>query len=160
MNKPASVTASREKILSSLQAWINQKPGLDPRDYGDLSGYRGEVRRISKQRAHALELLSAVALRLDISAADIVAASGAAFSGRLTVNPETGKIDYCTGQYWPTEYRLAAAWVLQSALWASIRAEVQAENPEAPENGVSLGELIRKRARELLSVSVYRNFFN
>jgi hypothetical protein len=30
-------------------------------------------------------------------------------------------LDYCTGQYWPTEYRRAACAVLASALWAYKR---------------------------------------
>lgn len=38
-------------------------------------------------------------------------------------NPHTATLDYCTGQYWPTEYRKAACAVLASAVWSWMRDE-------------------------------------
>ena len=34
------------------------------------------------------------------------------------------KLSYCTGQYWPTEYRKAAAAVLSSVLWDYARSDM------------------------------------
>ena len=116
---------TKEHILLALRAWVNQRPGLEFANYGDLSSYRSELRSITKDRRDALELLSAVALRDSISAEDLLAAFRA-YSGRLSITEKNGKaqLDYCTGQYWPTEYRKAACAVLASALWERKRQDM------------------------------------
>ena len=110
---------TKAQIIAALYAWINQRPGLEFGNYGDVSAYRSELRSITKDRQHALQLLRAVELRDSITAEDMVAAFPRAFSGRLTIEetPKGAKLDYCTGQYWPTEYRKAACAVLASVLW-------------------------------------------
>ena len=70
--------------------------------------------------ANVRELLRYVELRASITADDIIEASKRAYSGRLTITAsDDGKvlIDYCTGQYFPTEYRKAACAVLSQAIW-------------------------------------------
>lgn len=114
---------TKEQILIALRAWINQRPGLEFGNYGDLSSYRAELRGIAKDRSHALELLSAVAMRDSITAENLIAAFPRAYSGRLSIADHKGgvKLEYCTGQYWPTEYRRAACAVLAAALWERKR---------------------------------------
>lgn len=118
----------KEALLQALRQWINQRPGLDPRDYGDSrSGFRAESRQITQDRSDAIEILGAVALRSYVTADHILQAAQHAFSGRLTItetSPGVFKLDYCTGQYWPTEYRKAAAAVLASAFWYAYRTEL------------------------------------
>jgi hypothetical protein len=108
----------KQQIVEALRAWINQRPGLDPRDYGDGPGYRSESRRITRQRDDALTLLRSVELA-DGLTADALRAAFRAYSGRLQLLDRGPAVylDYCTGQYWPTEYRAAACAVLASALW-------------------------------------------
>ena len=116
----------RDAILDALQAFAAQRPGLDPRDYisdyRDTAGraaYRSDSRKITRDLQDSRVLMGAVrrAFTLDV---DALRAAFGAFSGRLTLKTESnGRIEltYCTGQYWPTEYRKAVCAVLASALW-------------------------------------------
>jgi hypothetical protein len=135
----------KQQIVEALRSWINQRPGLDPRDYGDGPGYRSESRRITRQRDDALTLLHSVELA-DGLTAEALQEAFRAYSGRLvcvakpahsasqraayeTQRARGGilerpapdswlvELSYCVGQYWPTEYRAAACAVLASALW-------------------------------------------
>jgi hypothetical protein len=137
----------KEAICNALAAWIRQRPGLDYANYGDVSGYRAEQRSIARDKREAETLLAAVRWRDSITADMILEAARSAYSGRLSMRAyvdkwcdgvkhdvwcEDGKnervtIDYCTGQYWPTEYRRAACAVVASALW-----EWQRQNMPAP----------------------------
>ena len=127
---------TRDNILLALRAFVAQRPGLEYGNYGDWPNYRSEMRRITKQRHDAETLLSYVE-RSGMSTETLLSGFRA-FSGRLTWTPVTytaetcpgrpcadgcdhvgsgGRLDYCTGQYFPTEYRSAACAVLVSALW-------------------------------------------
>ena len=118
-------TPSKDTIIELLYAWINQKPGLDPQDYGygreGWNNYRSEAKRITGQKHDALILLNSVE-NSGITAEELVKAFQA-YSGRLEITQEGSeyRLSYCTGQYWPTEYRAAACAVLASALWAYHR---------------------------------------
>lgn len=121
---------TRDNILDALAHWINQRPGLEACNYfgsgnyrENLSNYRSESRRITRQLHDARTLLSAVRWRNSIDVPELTEAFRA-FSGRLTLHEnDTGgcRLEYCTGQYFPTEYRAAACAVLSSALWAHRR---------------------------------------
>lgn len=133
----------KQNILQCLRAFINQRPGLQFCNYGDVSAYRSEMRSITKAKHHAETLLNAVAWRDSITAADIIAASKGAFSGRLTIErTEKGgfKIDYCTGQYFPTEYRNAVCAVFSAVLWDYCRANMPAPSHYVAESWARLGE--------------------
>jgi hypothetical protein len=146
---------TKAAILSALSAFIRQRPGLDFANYGDISAYRSELRSITKDRHHAEELLAAVSWR-SISADDLLAAARGAFSGRLslTVNDNGGvSVNYCTGQYFPTEYRRAACTVLASALWGYWR---ECCAPEAENKA----QRIRDTAKRELSRAVARRYFS
>lgn len=115
---------ARDTILHALAAFAATRPGLDPRNYisgwSDTEGrkaYAAEVRSITKDLHHARALLTAVRLS-SISEAQLIEAFRA-FSGRLSWDGQ--RLDYCTGQYYPTEYRRAVCAVLASALWNYFR---------------------------------------
>ena len=102
-------------VFAAFAAFINQRPGLDFADYGDWKVFRSESASIGRDKKRAAAALYAAEL-LPWDAV-VMKAAFSAFSGRLTpVIREDGKLalDYCTGQYWPTEYRKAAASVLES----------------------------------------------
>lgn len=116
----------RERILDALRGWVAQRPGLDPRNYisdwRDAAGYaayRAESRAITRDKHDALALLRAVEWRAGIDANMLKNALRHSYSGRLSWDGE--RLDYCTGQYWPTEYRRAVCAVLASALWHATR---------------------------------------
>ena len=160
--------SNKEKLLDALRSFISQRPGLEFANYGEISSYRSEMRSITKDRHHAEALLSAVAWRDSISAEQIIEASKHAFSGRLTIEPvymqNSGyyglkpeivgySIQYCTGQYFPTEYRRAVCAVLSSVLWHYWR-----ENTSSP--GELAADQISQVARKEMGRSIASRWFN
>jgi hypothetical protein len=114
---------TKQQIIAALRAFVNQRSGIEFANYGDVSAFRAEQRSITKDRKQALELLSAIEWRDSITAKQIVEASKSAFSGRLTITlRDDGNVAvyYCTGQYFPTEYRRAVAAVCATALWRHV----------------------------------------
>jgi len=137
-------------FLTALTYFVNSRPSLDKCNYRDVSAYRSEMRRITKQRALAFELIRKVELS-SITAESLIKAANTAFSGRLSiiVDGEKVTIDYCTGQYYPTEYRLAVCHVLKTALinhWADTS------------EGWDY-KLAQRSAKHSFSPSLYRAFF-
>lgn len=132
--------------LAALLAYARQKPRLEFGNYGERSSYESEARRIrgdlTRAERAALELQAAHATDADI----IEAARG----GRLTIEGAPGaySVDYCTGQYWPTEYRPAVARVLESARSYALQ-RAAAQNPPARPYWVGLREIPMSEIRQL-----------
>jgi hypothetical protein len=93
-------------------------------DTAGRSAYRSDARSITKDLHDARYLLDYIAIRDSITAERILEAAKHSFSGRLSITPDGDgfKVDYCTGQYWPTEYRRATAAVLSSACHMGLAA--------------------------------------
>lgn len=132
-------------ILDALRAFVRQRPGFDPRNYGDAASYRGDVRPATQAMHDAETLINAVKHQFPtITADDILkAASGGRLDitemrgpkpgERLPVGPGawdklktetivTGyRVDWCAGQYWCVEFRPGVARVLASVLWDHVR---------------------------------------
>jgi hypothetical protein len=139
----------KQAILSTLRKFARQRPGLEFGNYGDAKAYRSELRAITRDLAHAETLLSAVEWS-DIDAEDILRASN---GGRLeiTVDGERVRIDYCTGQYFPTEYRKAVCRVLAGALWEHVRYNTE---------GNDLARRIRAHFRREFGRGIASRYFN
>jgi hypothetical protein len=133
-----NMEARKQAILDALDAFTRQRAGLDYRNYcsgyGDTEGrkaYFAEARSITRDLHDYRELRKAVGYADSITADMILEASRSAFRGRLTLKefepapgaPNSGavSVDYCTGQYFPTEYRKAACAVLAQTLWQWTR---------------------------------------
>lgn len=123
----------KTSICDALAAFIRQRPGFDFANCGDAASYRADSRTATLQKRDAETLLQAVRWRESITGADILEA---ARGGRLTITVHDAfkdstrpivSIDYCTGQYFPTEFRAGVCRVLSSALW-----NWQRENMPAP----------------------------
>lgn len=172
----------KAQIVAGLYTWIHQRPGLEFGNYGDVRTYRAEVRRIGRQLQDARTLLRTVELTESITADDILKATRD-YSGRLKIKEtvrqysakdcpgkpcgdccdhkggSTFAIDYCTGQYWPTEYRAAACAVLAAALWDWKRGKAMPEPVKVPAccqdqtntdetyDGLSAGDWLRRSFR-------------
>lgn len=159
--------------------------------YGDngsgRAAYFAEVRSITRDLHDARELLNAVALRPSIGAPELREAFRA-YSGRLmwkvvgqcrfcdardesehtrhtshAFTPvQTEHLDYCTGQYWPTEYRRAVCAVLRSALrdyWRAYWADNSAKREAIGAPALNIGDCIRGDAKRELSRGVYARWF-
>lgn len=150
---------SKQQILTALQVWIRQRPGLEFGNYGALAPYRAELRQIAKDKRDAETLLTAVALRDSITAEDLAKAFSA-YSGRLTLieGGNRAHLSYCTGQYWPTEYRKAACAVLASALWERKREDCNADVDQREHR--SLGDEIRNSFRREFGRSIQARWFS
>jgi hypothetical protein len=121
----ASAPDEKAQILFALGKFIRQRSGIDPRNYishgmddAGRKAYRAEARSITRDYQHARALLAAVRMR-SISAENLKSAFTRAYSGRLSWNGT--ELNYCTGQYFPTEYRRAVCAVAATALWAYWR---------------------------------------
>ncbi len=141
---------NRQAIIDALYKFISQRPGVDARNYfsdwRDVEGrraYNSEVRSITRDLQTARLLLRQIELReISFPAEKIVEAARHSYSGRLSINVKPGtkgeiQIDYCTGQYFPTEYRKAVCALCASLLWESKRDDL----PATIENK---GEYMRK----------------
>lgn len=155
----------KDKIIALLYAWVSQRPGLEFENYGDVSSYRAEMRGITHD-LHDARILLAYVERVGITAERLREAFSA-FSGRLSlVASDKGmRLDYCTGQYWPTEYRKAACAVLASAIWDYTRCECMPEPTIGADGhrlyrGITGGAFIRKAARREFGSRLANRWFN
>lgn len=144
-----------QTTIDKLIKFINQRPGLDFSNYGDISAYRAESREITKDRADFFELFALASRRVDNLEQKLTEYLSNT-SGRLLLNKDGG-IEYCTGQYFPTEYRPAANRVLVNLIWASYRDEVETNSPNPVYKD---GHEIRKAIRRNISRRVAKNYFN
>ena len=147
MNSP-----TKEQLITALAQWIKQRPGLEYGNYGDPTSYRAELRGIAKDKRDAEQLVRAVELS-SITAEEFLKAFDA-FSGRLQWTDKG--LDYCTGQYWPTEYRRAAAAVCASALWNHYREDYArtATEEESP------GDAIRRNFKRVYGRTMQQRWFD
>ncbi len=103
-----------------------QRPGFDPRDYGDRSAYRSDARR-AENGLREIETAMAIghAWLAVMTDADVLAV-GERERFAVTQHGEQWRADYCTGQYRPTEYRYGVArWM--SAVAGEVRARLERE---------------------------------
>lgn len=146
--------ATKEVILTALRAWINQRPGLEYVNYGEPTSYRAELRGITRDKKDAQTLLTAV--ELSAVTVDQLKEGFRAYSGRLTWEEDGkggGRLVYCTGQYWPTEYRKAACAVLAQALWDEARAAI-------PDGAEKPGDVIRGNFRRMFGRVMQARWFD
>lgn len=155
MCKPAK-ELSRSELLALLAAFVAQRPGIEPGNYHTYASYRSESREVTRDRHHFDSMIAAVSWREGITADAIRAALQS--GGRLTLSDD-GRLDYCTGQYFPTEYRKAACRVLAGLLWDYWRNAYTARTAAGVTARPS-GDFLRKIARRELSPAIARRYFN
>ncbi len=150
----AGYVLEETSAIAQLVAFAAQNSGIDPRNYYDphdricgrmqtyrdgVKAFNDERRSISRDWSRFKEALHTAAIE-GVTDADVIAEAPHAFSGRLEwkhahrsidangkTYPAESHWDYCTGQYFPTEYRAAAATLLEAA----TRRVRQARPPEA-----------------------------
>lgn len=149
----------RAEMLHALRAFICQRPGLEPsnyysdwRDRAGIAAYRQESREITRDRADALALLDYVS-RQAIGLTPEYLVSG---SGRLFWDAQAKGWDYHTGQYFPTEYRAAAARLLANALWDYWRAGLVGLDRV---DGLTLTESVARTAKLAFRSRRVRQYF-
>ena len=141
---------TKQELIAKLYAFAAQRPGMEPANYGDYSSYRSESRSVTRDLHHARQLLRAVEWRESITVHAILEALRHSYSGRLSLNEETGEVSYCTGQYFPAEFRRAVCAVAASCIWDYTREN----NPQLDGNG------LRKMLRAEFGATIQRCWFN
>lgn len=109
----------KASIVEALHRFIRQRPGLEYGNYGDPQAYRAEMRSITRDLNHARTLLRRVEWSSITGQGLLDATRGSRLT--LTETPDGVRVDYTTGQYFPTEYRAAVARLCASALWGWTR---------------------------------------
>lgn len=153
MNTQTTTTAPQIDIINLLCKFVDSRPCLDFNDYGDIKIYRAESREITNDRRDFYELLNVARWRVD-NLSEKIEDFLKKSNDRLTL--EGNKLQYITGQYFPTEYRPAACRVIKSILWREF---MNAKNPDGT-NKHETGHDIRKAIKKLLSRRVSRLYFN
>ena len=168
----AQAAGDKDRILALLDKWIRQRPELEYGNYGDPTIYRAEQRSIARDGREAHTLLLYVAQRNTITAG-MLREGFRAYSGRLQIGTDSkGRmcLDYCTGQYWPTEYRKAACAVLANVVWNYTRdcCMPDGELVHNSETGATFkryrglieGDFIRRAARLEFGKAIAARWFN
>jgi len=135
----------RTEILEALARFVAQRSGIDGRIYGgSREAFLGDYRRIQRDGREARALLRVVELSTCLPDSILV---DVLKSGRLTWNGK--RLDYCAGQYFPTEYRAAACRALASVLWNYWG-----------DGGRYTADQIRAAAKSNLGRGIARRWFN
>ena len=108
------------------------------------------MRSIGKDLQHARAMINYVAWHDSITAEMILKAADNGGRLSIVVRGDTVAIDYCTGQYWHTEYRPAVCRLLSSVIWHWLR-----DNMLDP----ATGNDIRRQAARELGTSIARRWF-
>ena len=148
-----TVTPTEINFIDLLCKFVNSRPCLDFNDYGDIKIYRAESREITKDRSDFYELLNLARWKVE-NLNEKIEKYLTTSSDRLTF--ENNKLQYITGQYYPTEYRPSANRVIKSIIWREYMNE---KTPEGA-NKYETGHDIRKAIKIHLSRRVARLYFN
>ena len=120
----------QEIVYTLFKKLITKRPDLHTHDYSNYKEYKAEQNMISNQRTRALNaLVKFGTLPLCLETLDY--ALRISFGGRLVISTkEQGvlHLKYYVGQYYPVEYRQAAAIVLETYSDLSQRARVKSSS--------------------------------
>lgn len=148
-------TKNKLNAIALLRDFANQRPGLEFINYGDVKIYRKESREITNDLHDFNELLSLAISRVD-NLNDKLIYNLENSNGRLTLKND--KLEYCTGQYFPCEFRPAASRILSQLIWNDYMNEQESNTPNPLyKTGHEIRKAIKRRG---LSRRVMSNYFN
>lgn len=103
------------RMLSAIERHIARRSGLEAANYaGNLGALKADRDEIARDGRDARAMLAYLRRCWNLPASTMREAFQA-YGGRLAYVPEWNTVEYTAGQYWPTEYRAAAASVLARA---------------------------------------------
>ena len=145
-------TTDRAAVLDGLRRFIDQRSGIDARNYirdwRDSEGRRafGSDRyAITRDGRDARRLLAFVD-GIDI---DVATIADATRGGRLELSEDGREWSYTAGQYFCTEYRAAACCLLARLVWQYLR-DIE---------GTKTADDIRRRARGIFGRGIASRWF-
>jgi len=101
MNHLTSKTMNTPETTSMLRNFVNQRPGFDLCNYGSMKDYRQDYNEALKDRNSFYELLGLASDRYGANLDEVLTKHLISTSGRLSL--DGCKLQYITGQYFPTE---------------------------------------------------------
>ena len=131
-------------IKAALLAFARQRPGFEFANYGDVTAYRADVRRATRQLNDARAIAAAIPDGMPVRYLLNQLGSG----NRLSL--EDGRLDYAAGQYYCLEFRAAVARALANALWMFW----------AEDAGPGEADTVRKRARAVFGRGIQQRYFD
>lgn len=137
----------RAQILDALRSFICQRPGFETGNYASMRDYREDSREATRDRDDALAILRWV--ELSAMPPEYLTTQ----TGRLFWDEKAKAWDYHTGQYFPVEYRAAAARLLATALWMYWR------DDRLTRQGFVSGNEMRNQARAAFRSRRVRRYF-
>lgn len=142
--------------VEKLNQFVNQKPRIDPADYGgDSKLYNSTVRDVTKDRNDYYELLSLFLARWGDRANNKLTHLLNHSGSRLVMI--NGELEYTVGQYFPTEYRKAACKEVATLIWESFRTE---KDSHSSKELYAYGYQIRIAISARVSKRVMKLYFN
>lgn len=147
----------RQQIIDGLRSFAEQRPGMEPMNYGNWRNYRNESASVTRDLHDARRLIREV--ELSSIGHDALREAFRAYSGRLSLSDRPDgsiALEYCTGQYFPTEFRRAVCAVCAAALWDHYREDFAA----SARNGESPGDAIRRNFRQLYGRRIAARWFH
>jgi len=145
MNHLTSKTMNTLQATSMLRNFVNQRPGFDLCNYGSMKDYRQDYNEALKDRNSFYELLELASDRYGANLDEVLSKHLTNTSGRLSL--EGGKLQYITGQYFPTEYRTAACRALATIIWESYRGEKYEDGSDVYKDGHEMRAAIKRNWR-------------
>jgi len=151
MKTQTTTTTTSPSPADLLCKFVDQRPGMEPMNYGSWRDYRRESAEVTRDRRDFYELFIFALRKLGAPALDVAIKKNLRnTSGRLFMD-ESGNIGYHTGQYFATEYRPAACRVLVEILWNHTR-----ETRPDLETGHDMRSYFRREFSRRVSSGYYR----
>lgn len=139
--------------LDLLWDFAHKRPCFNLADYGGgrdgFRYYRQDYRRALADLHAFREISYCLSNRAGHrEAAELVAAELRRTSGRLTISErDPAKLQYITGQYFPTEFRGAACRIISTCLWNHYRDEMRADGSKVYKDGPAIRKAIKNRLK-------------
>lgn len=134
-------TTENINLVQLLCKFVNQRPGFDFANYGSMKYYRQDYNESLKDKNSFYELLNLAQSRYGNNFNDALTKQLTESNDRLTL--VDGKLQYITGQYFPTEYRNAACRVLVSLIWNDYRNEKHEDGTFVYSDGHAIRKAIK-----------------
>lgn len=105
---------NREKLTGAMKAFAYSKPGFELLNYSSETSYKSDYRHYKKDADFNREKMKYIDLINDgLTDDEIRYCFEHSFSGRLSIADDGESLNYCTGQYYPTEYQAALRAVIE-----------------------------------------------
>jgi len=145
-----AITTDKPTLCRIIRKFIDQRSGIDPREYSDRSSFLSDYRPMLQAGRDARILLAYVSARDSITADDILHTTSGNRRLEWIYSGDSPRLEYTTGQYFPTEYRAAACSMLAGLVFRYLADDYEADQAEN----------VRKAAGRIFGRGIARRWFS